>query len=227
MCVCVCSSPNLGGCTILQITPSSLARLRPHSSPRLYLRCCVHPVQYIPTFEGVEVEGVQIPPPFQIPWYPNGLGWQVTRFPLSLSSMPGFDACFFWGGGGCATPTAVVLLSSDPHHHRVAVPARCQVNTYRAVLRKTPQLKPFHRFLVNETGAGNLSRQEAVSMIPPFFLDVQPHHKVGGGCAWGCCQRKRGGGGVISFGFQGRAGGWVRVCPLYPKPGCAVDSHRR
>ncbi len=26
---------------------------------------------------------------------------------------------------------------------------------------------------------GNISRQEAVSMIPPLLLDVKPHHKVG------------------------------------------------
>jgi multisite-specific tRNA:(cytosine-C5)-methyltransferase len=25
---------------------------------------------------------------------------------------------------------------------------------------------------------GNLSRQEAVSMIPPLFLNVEPHHRV-------------------------------------------------
>ena len=25
---------------------------------------------------------------------------------------------------------------------------------------------------------GNLSRQEAVSMIPPLLIDVEPHHKV-------------------------------------------------
>lgn len=25
---------------------------------------------------------------------------------------------------------------------------------------------------------GNISRQEAVSMLPPLFLDVQSHHKV-------------------------------------------------
>ena len=25
---------------------------------------------------------------------------------------------------------------------------------------------------------GNISRQEAVSMIPPLLLDVKPHHKV-------------------------------------------------
>jgi len=29
---------------------------------------------------------------------------------------------------------------------------------------------------------GNISRQEAVSMLPPLFLDVQPHHGVS--CTW-------------------------------------------
>jgi hypothetical protein len=33
------------------------------------------------------------------------------------------------------------------------------------------------------TDAGSISRQEAVSMVPPLFMDVQPHHRVG--CAWG------------------------------------------
>ena len=28
------------------------------------------------------------------------------------------------------------------------------------------------------TVKGNISRQEAVSMLPPLLLDVQPHHKV-------------------------------------------------
>lgn len=41
----------------------------------------------------------------------------------------------------------------------------------------------FQSFLVHETDAGNLSRQEAVSMIPPLLLDVQPHHYVLDMCA--------------------------------------------
>ena len=32
-----------------------------------------------------------------------------------------------------------------------------------------------HKFYVQ----GNLSRQEAVSMIPPLLIDIEPHHKVG------------------------------------------------
>lgn len=35
-----------------------------------------------------------------------------------------------------------------------------------------------------ENAAGSITRQEAVSMIPPLFLDVQPHHRV---CMTSCC----------------------------------------
>uniref|UniRef100_A0A6J0TW73 tRNA (cytosine(34)-C(5))-methyltransferase n=3 Tax=Pogona vitticeps TaxID=103695 RepID=A0A6J0TW73_9SAUR len=56
-------------------------------------------------------------------------------------------------------------------------------NLSRKVLRKSPELEKFHHFLVSETECGNISRQEAVSMIPPLLLDVQPHHKILDMCA--------------------------------------------
>ncbi|XP_062986267.1 RNA cytosine C(5)-methyltransferase NSUN2 [Elgaria multicarinata webbii] len=56
-------------------------------------------------------------------------------------------------------------------------------NLSRKVLRKSPQLEKFHHFLVSETECGNISRQEAVSMIPPLLLNVQPHHKILDMCA--------------------------------------------
>jgi len=37
--------------------------------------------------------------------------------------------------------------------------------------------------LVTETDAGNITRQEAVSMLPPLLLDVKPHHSVLDMCA--------------------------------------------
>ena len=66
------------------------------------------------------------------------------------------------------------------------------------MLRKSPEFKKFHSFLVFETevvgriellivlspqlldlhAQGNVSRQEAVSMLPPLFLEVEPHHRV-------------------------------------------------
>ena len=58
-----------------------------------------------------------------------------------------------------------------------------QFNVAKKVLRRSPEFKRFHSFLVYETEVGNITRQEAVSMLPPLFLDVQPHHKVMDMCA--------------------------------------------
>ncbi|KAH0834903.1 S-adenosyl-L-methionine-dependent methyltransferase [Lanmaoa asiatica] len=88
---------------------------------------------YVPLLHNVTFEDEVIPPPAQIPWYPDGLAWQF--------------------------------------------------NVSKNVLRKSPEFKRFHAFLVHETEVGNISRQEAVSMLPPLLLDVQPHHKVIDMCA--------------------------------------------
>ncbi|KAJ7867586.1 S-adenosyl-L-methionine-dependent methyltransferase [Mycena leptocephala] len=88
---------------------------------------------HVPTLSNVVFEGQSIPPPVQIPWYPDGLAWQF--------------------------------------------------NVPKKVLRKSPEFKGFHSFLVFETEVGNISRQEAVSMLPPLFMDVEPHHKVMDMCA--------------------------------------------
>ena len=53
----------------------------------------------------------------------------------------------------------------------------------RKAFRKCATLKEFHQFLVTETELGNISRQEAVSMLPPMLLDVKPGHKVLDMCA--------------------------------------------
>eukprot|EP00051_Salpingoeca_urceolata_P032936 m.18125 g.18125 ORF g.18125 m.18125 type:complete len:737 (-) comp5633_c0_seq1:115-2325(-) len=57
------------------------------------------------------------------------------------------------------------------------------LNVTRILIRKHDALRRFHRFLINESEQGNLTRQEAVSMIPPLLLDVQPSHKVLDMCA--------------------------------------------
>ncbi|KAJ7723427.1 S-adenosyl-L-methionine-dependent methyltransferase [Mycena metata] len=82
---------------------------------------------HVPTLSNVVFEEQPIPPPVQIPWYPDGLAWQF--------------------------------------------------NVPKKVLRKSPEFKEFHSFLVFETEVGNISRQEAVSMLPPLFMEVEPHHK--------------------------------------------------
>jgi len=50
-------------------------------------------------------------------------------------------------------------------------------------MRKAPEIAKFHKFLVSETESGNVSRQEAVSMIPPLLLDVLSSHLVLDMCA--------------------------------------------
>ncbi|EGW34238.1 uncharacterized protein SPAPADRAFT_49297 [Spathaspora passalidarum NRRL Y-27907] len=58
-----------------------------------------------------------------------------------------------------------------------------QLDVSKAVIRKQKEFAETQRFLVIETQVGNISRQEAVSMIPPLLLDVQPNHYVLDMCA--------------------------------------------
>ncbi|KAJ3066386.1 tRNA (cytosine(34)-C(5))-methyltransferase [Podochytrium sp. JEL0797] len=58
-----------------------------------------------------------------------------------------------------------------------------QYKAPRSVIRNNDGCKKFHQFLMAETECGNVSRQEAVSMIPPLFLDVQAGHYVLDMCA--------------------------------------------
>lgn len=53
----------------------------------------------------------------------------------------------------------------------------------KTVIRRCPPFKKFQNFLVAETTVGNISRQEAVSMIPPLLMDIEPHHAVLDMCA--------------------------------------------
>jgi multisite-specific tRNA:(cytosine-C5)-methyltransferase len=51
-------------------------------------------------------------------------------------------------------------------------------NFSRKEIRKNQTLERFHEFLKLENEVGNITRQEAVSMVPPLFLDVHPDHFV-------------------------------------------------
>lgn len=55
----------------------------------------------------------------------------------------------------------------------------------RGQLRKQAWLNDLHEFMKRANEAGSITRQEAVSMVPPMFMDVQPHHKVGGSSSRG------------------------------------------
>lgn len=56
-------------------------------------------------------------------------------------------------------------------------------NYSRRFIRRSGLLQRLHRFLVEDNECGAITRQEAVSMIPPLFMDIQPHHLVLDTCA--------------------------------------------
>ena len=57
------------------------------------------------------------------------------------------------------------------------------MTTPKNVVRRFPPFASFQKFLVSETSVGHISRQEAVSMIPPMLMDVQPGMTVLDMCA--------------------------------------------
>jgi 16S rRNA C967 or C1407 C5-methylase (RsmB/RsmF family) len=89
--------------------------------------------ELFPKLMNIEIEGVKIPPPKPLEWYPNELGWVYE----------------------CG----------------------------RSALRSSLNVKEFHRFLVSENDVGNISRQEAVSMIPVLLMDIKPGQYVLDMCA--------------------------------------------
>lgn len=58
-----------------------------------------------------------------------------------------------------------------------------QLETDRAMVRKEPSFASFYRWLVDASENGDVTRQEAVSMIPPMLLDVESNHMVLDMCA--------------------------------------------
>lgn len=58
-----------------------------------------------------------------------------------------------------------------------------KLGTDRRALRKLPILNDLHKWMIKHTENGNISRQEAVSMVPPLALNVSPHHKCLDMCA--------------------------------------------
>jgi 16S rRNA C967 or C1407 C5-methylase (RsmB/RsmF family) len=52
------------------------------------------------------------------------------------------------------------------------------MNFSRNQLRKLSWLRDIHEWMKAANEAGSITRQEAVSMVPPMFMDVQPHHRV-------------------------------------------------
>ena len=58
-----------------------------------------------------------------------------------------------------------------------------QLSTSRDALRRSKPLAALHAALVQEHEGGRVTRQEAVSMVPPLLLAPEPHHLVLDACA--------------------------------------------
>jgi multisite-specific tRNA:(cytosine-C5)-methyltransferase len=58
-----------------------------------------------------------------------------------------------------------------------------QLGTDRRSIRRTAGLEALHQWMIRHTENGNITRQEAVSMVPPLALDVAPHHRCLDMCA--------------------------------------------
>ena len=58
-----------------------------------------------------------------------------------------------------------------------------KIGTDRKTIRKLPGLEPLHKWMIKNTDSGNITRQEAVSMVPPLALNVSSHHKCLDMCA--------------------------------------------
>lgn len=72
-------------------------------------------------------------------------------------------------------PAVLPWYSPVGHGYQVKLSKKC--------LKRVPALSTFREFLIREDKQGNITRQEAVSMIPPQLLGVEPHHIVLDMCA--------------------------------------------
>lgn len=63
------------------------------------------------------------------------------------------------------------------------IPYAYQTNNTRTAIKSLELLGELHQFLISETATGAISRQEAVSMVPPLLLDIQPGQWILDACA--------------------------------------------
>ena len=108
--------------------------------------------------------GEELQPPRPLPWYPRKLAWQMDASRAQLRKL---DAL--------AAVRAHTTIATD-----LALQALCTPGASFMTLATQPYHGQVHEFMKRENDSGGITRQEAVSMVPPLFLDVQPHHRVGG-----------------------------------------------
>ena len=88
-------------------------------------------------------------------------------------------------GGGSGSSSNTISTVIEPPKPLPWYPDRLawQLSTSRDALRRSKPLAALHAALVQEHEGGRVTRQEAVSMVPPLLLAPEPHHLVLDACA--------------------------------------------
>ncbi|KAI6652180.1 tRNA (cytosine(34)-C(5))-methyltransferase [Oopsacas minuta] len=117
----------------------------------------------------------------------------TVRLPLPATFRLTSNTCVCTDLADCLTQRYIqkfpkLSTNNEPINPPIPIPwypsgLAWHVDITRKEIRNDPVLASYHSFLMRETDIGSISRQEAVSMIPPLFLDVQSHHKVLDMCA--------------------------------------------
>ena len=174
---------------------------------------------------ALQVQGETLQPPRPLPWYPDKLAWHMTFSREQLRNNPKLNeviACMTTSAESLhwlhdlVRQTVKACLACTP----VAIPTIVSLTLKRLVVcatRASPRLRKaqrcaqmhcglnspsaactaqVHKLVIAENEAGAITRQEAVSMIPPLLLDVQPHHRVGPRCSRLADLHTEGGGGA-------------------------------
>ncbi|KAK6258844.1 hypothetical protein SCA6_013318 [Theobroma cacao] len=137
-------------------------------------------------------EGSDLEPIKPLPWYPDNLGWQSNFSRMQIRKNQTLER-----GRSAVGATAHYDLNLKRKETRMSEMNIFIISTFllftcniydvisKWLLSQVDALlaTKFHEFLKLETEIGNISRQEAVSMVPPLFLDVHPDHFVLDMCA--------------------------------------------
>jgi hypothetical protein len=134
----------------------------------------------------MQIDGEPVEPPHPLPWYPGGLAWQMNFSRTQLRKLPVLEALHEFIKRENEASLAWPWPGKPCCKHSGNITARVDV-LWAAVAQPCPSLLTAHACpLVRPSGpqTGSITRQEAVSMVPPLFLDVRVSR--GGAPGWGC-----------------------------------------
>ena len=115
-----------------------------------------------------------------MPWYPGGVAYQLGTDRVSIRKEPALAPLKEWmvGQTDSGAITRQVSVTGPQVEARPHISMRASSPLFtRLALAIIHAVTPFSDF------GPDTPRQEAVSMIPPIVLQVEPHHRVLDMCA--------------------------------------------